>query len=421
MSERRRLARVVLREGREGPLLDGHPWVYKGAVQRLAGYERPGDPCEIVAADGRRLGHGYCNPASRILARVVGRREGPLRPQLLRQRLADAVRWRAEQGLGRPGDPQSGRAPLGEPADPDDPDDPDGATDAYRLVNSEGDRLPGLVVDRYGDGICLQLLTAGMERWREQLLAILGDLLAPAFVFERSDTPGRQEEGLETRTGLLAGELPEPLVVRELGLQFAVDPVQGHKTGFYLDQRENRLLAGLLAEGRRVLNAFCYTGAFSVHALAGGASEVISVDTSHEAVRLARENLARNGFAGAADLVRREDVFRTLRPGRQRYDLIVLDPPKFARGRAELEAASRGYRELNRLALEHLAPGGLLFTFSCSQAMGILPFQQQVQAAAAEAGREVQVLRRLGAGPDHPWQLPHREGEYLKGLLLRVA
>jgi 23S rRNA (cytosine1962-C5)-methyltransferase len=415
MNDRRRLAQVILKEGREGPLLDGHPWVFKGAVQRLSGFERPGDPCEIVAADGRRLGYGTCNPEARILARLVSRREGPLRPQLLRQRLTDAVRWRAEQGLGDSCDLQTGRAPLGEPADPDD------ATDAYRLVNSEGDRLPGLVVDRYGQGICLQLLTAGMERWREEILATLDDLLAPAFVFERSDTPGRQEEGLEPRSGLLTGALPEPLVVRELGLQFIVDPARGHKTGFYLDQRENRLLAGLLAEGRCVLNAFCYTGAFSVHALAGGATEVISVDSSHEAVRLARENLARNGFAQAADMVRRENVFRILRPGRQRYDMIVLDPPKFAHGRAEVEAASRGYRELNRLALGHLAPGGLLFTFSCSQAMGILPFQQQVQAAAAEAGRETQVLRRLGAGPDHPWQLPHREGEYLKGLLLRVV
>lgn len=390
------LARAVLKPGREKPVLGGHPWIFSGAVERLDGYNEPGDSCEVLDAAGRRLGFGYLNTRSQIVCRLVGAE--PPGPELWARRLEAALDLRARLGL-----------PAAAPA----------ATDAYRLVNAEGDFLPGLVIDRYGDGLCLQITTAGMERWRDELVALLRERLAPAFVYERSDAPLRREEGLPPRTGLLAGELPEPLVVREAGLEFAVDLARGHKTGLYLDQRENRLLAGGLARGAAVLNCFCYTGGFSVHAAAGGARKVVSVDLAREAVELARGNLARNGFAAAAAAVERADIFQRLRQEKGEYDLVVLDPPKFAKRESEVEGAARGYRDINRLALERLAPGGCLLTFSCSQAFSLLLFQQTVLEAAKETGREVQVVRRLGAAADHPFNACHREGDYLKGLLLR--
>lgn len=402
------LARVVLKQGREKPLLAGHPWLFSGAVERIDGDSAPGGLCRIVAASGQTLAFGYVNPRSQIIARVTGH-DGPLGPEQLRQRLASALALRQRLGL-----PASLTAGL-------DGSSPLPATDAFRLVNSEGDFLPGLIVDRYGTGLVVQLLTAGFDRRRGEVSALLQELLAPAFIYERSDVGVRAEEGLPPAAGLLAGERPDPLVAREAGLELLVDVVKGHKTGLYLDQRENRCLAGSLAAGLPVLNAFAYTGGFGVHAAAGGGEPVVSVEISQEGCELARRNLERNGFARAAADVHRADVFHYLRSDREAYGLIILDPPKFARKESEVERAARGYQDVNRLALQRLLPGGFLMTFSCSQAMSLLHFQQTVFVAAREAGREVHVLRRLGAAADHPFHAFHREGEYLKGLLLRCV
>jgi len=399
-----REAIVIVKPGREQPLRDGRPWLYKGAVQRLRGYREPGQPCRFVSRGGEQLGRGYCNAGSLILGRVVDR-EHPFSAGLVRLRLEQAVLRRARWELGDGG-------VLGGTSG--------AATDAYRLVNGEGDGLPGLVVDRYGPGVVLQILTAGMERIRKQVLDALRELLAPAFVVERSDTAARAAEGLAPRVEVAAGRVPDPLTIREDGLRHEVDLTGGHKTGLYLDQRENRRLVRRLAGGASLLNGFCYTGGFSVSALAGGARQAVGVDTSRRALARARRNLELNDLAAhAGDLVR-EDMFRFLRPGRELYDLVVLDPPKFARRREELDRALQGYRELNRLALAVLAPGGLLLTFSCSGLVGPGPFQQAVQDAAAAAGRRLDVLQRLQAGPDHPWPLGQPGGDYLKGLLVQA-
>lgn len=395
---------VILRPGRDQPLRDGRPWIYKGAVQRLRGYSEPGQPCRFVTTGGEVLGHGFCNADSLILGRFVDR-ERPFGPGLVRGRLEAALLRRARWGLGDGGVLSGTTGAM---------------TDAYRLVNGEGDGLPGLVVDRYGPGIAVQFLAAGMERIREAILDALRELLAPAFIVERSDTAAREEEGLPPAAGVLQGTPPEPLLVREGGLEYEVSLLVGHKTGLYLDQRENRRLLRRLADGASVLDGFCYSGGFALAAAAGGARRVVAVDTSRTALALARRNLERNGHARLAGDVLREDMFRFLRPGRERYDLIVLDPPKFARRRAELDRALEGYRELNRLALTALAPGGMMLTFSCSGLVGAGPFQRAVQEAAVEAGRRLDVLQRLQAGPDHPWPLGQPGGDYLKGLLVQA-
>lgn len=401
-------ARLVLKPGRDRAVRGGHPWVFSGSVERLEGEAEPGAACSIADAAGEVIAYGYLNPRSQIIARVTGR-DGPPGPGVWRARLEDAIAWRRRLGLLPPG----GRLDdAGAAAEPD-------PTTACRLIDSEGDFLPGLIVDRYGPGVVVQLLTAGMERWRAEIVALLGERLRPVFIHERSDTPLRAEEGLPASAGPLAGEAPDPLLVREHGLDFAVDIVRGHKTGLYLDQRENRRLAGRLARGLRVLNCFAYAGGFAVHAGAGGAAASVSVDISRDACAAAEANLERSGLAGAAHEVVRADVFHYLRSDRERYGLIVLDPPKFARGDAEVAGAARGYQDINRLALARLETGGLLLTFSCSQAVSLLTFQQVVFAAAREQGCELQVLRRLGAAADHPFNACHREGEYLKGLLLR--
>jgi len=395
---------VVVKPGREDAEPGRHPWIFKGSIARVMGYQAPGDPCAFTTQDGAALGWGYVNTRSLLAGRIVSL-GGPVTRRLLRDRLGEAVAARAALGLGDGG-------PLGAGGEE--------RTDCYRLVNSEGDGLPGLIVDRYGTGLVLQFLTAGAERWRHDVIDALAAHLAPTFLYERSDSRTRTDEGLEAARGLLSGALTDPVLVRENGLVYETSPEAGHKTGLYLDQRENRALVGTLARDRRVLNCFAYTGGFSMAAAAGGAENVVSVDASKSACAAAERNLRRNGFPEAAGLVQREDVFRFLRPGRDRYDLVILDPPKFARSQRELDGAERGYREINRLGVDKLAPGGLLLTFSCSQAMNLLRFQQTVQESVLAAGRRARVLRRLSAGPDHPWLLGHREGEYLKGLLLLV-
>jgi 23S rRNA (cytosine1962-C5)-methyltransferase len=294
-----------------------------------------------------------------------------------------------------------------------------------RLINAESDNLPGVIADRYDDTVVLQLSSAGADKWRRAITGALVAATGCARIYERSDSDVRALEGLEPATGWLHGEAPvEAINVIENGIRYHVDVIGGHKTGFYLDQRDNRRLLGTLADGKQVLNCFCYTGGFTLQALAGGATGVHSIDSSGPALALAQSNLALNADLPAARAEWQEaDVFQTLRElktqGRN-YDVIVLDPPKLAPTAAHAKRAARAYKDVNLSALRLLNPGGLLMTFSCSGGVGIELFQKIVAGAALDAGRDARIVRRLSGSADHPVGMAFPEGEYLKGLLLQV-
>jgi 23S rRNA (cytosine1962-C5)-methyltransferase len=301
---------------------------------------------------------------------------------------------------------------------------PSEQTNALRMVHGESDGLPGLIVDRYADTLVAQFLSSGAERWCELLADQCLECFAAERVYERSDANVRQLEGLPQRSGLLRGdEPPERIEILENRLRFLVDVRQGHKTGFYLDQRDNRARVGALARGRDVLDCFAYSGGFTVSALAGEARSVLAVDASAGALALGRENLALNGLsAGCADWLE-GDVFQVLRKFRDQvrdFDLIVLDPPKFARTASQAQRAARGYKDINLLAFKLLRPGGILVTFSCSGGVDADLFQKIVAGAALDAGVEAQVVERLHQGPDHPVALNYPEGAYLKGLVVSL-
>nr|HQV16440.1 class I SAM-dependent rRNA methyltransferase [Denitromonas sp.] len=297
--------------------------------------------------------------------------------------------------------------------------------EGLRLIHGESDGLPGVVVDRYGPVVVMQLTSAGADKWRDAIVAALVQATGCEAVYERSDSDVRGREGLEPVTGCVYGELPADLSIVEHGVRMAVDVVGGHKTGFYLDQRDNRRLTGELAAGRRVLNCFCYTGGFSLQALAGGASSTLSIDSSGPALVTAAANLAMNPQLDASRAEWREaDVFaalRELREAGERFDMIILDPPKFAPSAAHAERAARAYKDINMYGFRLLNPGGLLMTYSCSGGIGIELFHKIIAGAASDAGVDGRILHRLGAAPDHPVGLSVPEGEYLKGLTCQVG
>jgi 23S rRNA (cytosine1962-C5)-methyltransferase len=392
--------RIVLGAGRDKSLRLRHPWIFSGAIDRVEGDPAPGDTVDVFGADGAWLACAGWSPSSQIRARVWS---------FVADTRIDAgffaTRVRAAVSL------RSGLV--------------NGTHDGVRLVHGESDGLPGVIADRYGDVVVLQCLSAGGERWRQAIADALAEVTAATCVFERSDAEVRALEGLPARVGPLRGTLPEAITIREDGLVYRIDPVRGQKTGFYLDQRDNRRLVRTHATGRRVLNAFCYTGGFTLAALAGGAASVVSIDSSAEALALARENLQRNPALPAACASWLEaDVFadlRRLRNAGAAFDLIVLDPPKFAPTAAHAQRATRAYKDINLLALKMLAPGGLLATFSCSGGISADLFQKVLAGAALDAGVDAQILARLGPSADHPVALAFPEGDYLKGLLIRKA
>jgi len=300
---------------------------------------------------------------------------------------------------------------------------PQGETTALRLIHAESDGIPGLVVDQYEDVLVMQLLTAGVEKWRDEIRDILVESTQAACVYERSDVEVRRLEGLEPRLGLVHGSLPESLIISEHGLKFQIDVAGGQKTGFYVDQRRNRQKLREVAAGRDVLNCFCYTGAFSIYAAAGGARSVLSIDSSGEALQFAEANLKLNQIPDGVVTWQEGDVFkdlRSMRDSRQSYDLIVLDPPKFAPTAAQAKRAVRGYKDINLLAFKLLRPGGLLFTFSCSGGVKEELFQKVVAGAALDAGVDARIVDKLHQGVDHPVALQFPEGAYLKGLVCEV-
>ncbi|MHB1292249.1 MAG: class I SAM-dependent rRNA methyltransferase [Sulfuricella sp.] len=387
---------LILNPGREKSLQHRHPWIFTGAVERIKGEPQSGETVAVRDIHGAFLALAAYSPKSQILGRVWTYRENETVDEaFLRARLARAIGLRQELAK---------------------------TTDGMRLVHGESDGLPGLVVDRYGDTLVMQVLSAGMERWRGTLADLLVELSGCANLYERSDAEVRDLEGLPARSGILRGVLPVPLVIREHGLKFYVDVENGQKTGFYLDQRDNRRRVGELAKDKDVLNCFCYSGGFSLSALQGGARSVLSVDSSAEALALARENVKLNNLAADRAEWLEADVFKSLRLMRDQgksFDLIVLDPPKFAPTAHHAANAARAYKDINLWALKLLRPGGLLATFSCSGGVTADLFQKILAGSALDAGVTAQIVGRFAADADHPAVLNFPEGEYLKGLLLR--
>ena len=375
-----------------------HPWIFSGAIDRVEGEPSAGSVVTVLDADGAALARAAYSPTSQIRARVwTFDAAQSVDAAFVARRVAAAA---------------SARAPM-----------LDARHNAARLVHGESDGLPGIVADRYGDVIVVALTSAGAEFFRADIVAALAALQGVSCVYERSDAEVRSLEGLPPRTGIAHGHLPREVTMLEDALAYGVDPVGGQKTGFYLDQRDNRRLVRTLAAGRRVLNAFCYTGGFTLAALAGDATEVVSIDSSDEALAQGRLNLSRNpGLAANRNAWIAADAFtelRQLRNAAASFDLIVLDPPKFAPTAAHAERAARAYKDINLLALKLLAPGGFLATFSCSGGVSAELFQKILAGAALDANAEAQIVQRLTASADHPVALEFPEGEYLKGFLLR--
>ena len=392
---------VYLQKERERSLLRRHPWFFSKAIENVKGKVAPGAPVEIFSHDGRWLARGAWSPESQIRVRIwTFTRSEQIDTDFFVRRLSAAQQGRemliAEQGLS-----------------------------AYRLVAAESDGLPGIIIDRYNNFLVCQLLSAGAEYHKQQLFDALKELFPECSLYERSDVAVRKKEGLAERHGVVYGELPpDELVIEENnGVKIIVDIKTGHKTGFYLDQRDNRAIAGRYAKGRKVLNCFCYTGAFGVYALRGGATEVVNVDVSEPALAIARRNAEVNALDLSHAQFHKQDVFKLLRDCRERgekFDMIVLDPPKFAESKAQLDGACRGYKDINLLACQLLNPNGILLTFSCSGLMTSDLFQKIVADAALDAGREAQILERMSQAADHPISTAYPEGFYLKGLVVRV-
>jgi 23S rRNA (cytosine1962-C5)-methyltransferase len=393
---------VYLKAGKEKSLQRRHPWVYSTAIGKTAGTPQSGDTVEVRAADGKFLAWGAFSPESQIRIRAWSFLETDVIDNAW---IANKIRVAAQR-----------REVL------------DAQTNAQRLVFGEADQLPGLIVDRYGDWAVVQILSAAIEYWRAAVLDAVASLPGIRHVYERSDAATRQREGLPPVAGPVTKFHQEPDVhvvpVIENGVHYRVDIAKGHKTGFYVDQRDNRALVGALAKGKRVLNCFCYTGGFSLAALVNGAAEVISIDSSGDALARGALNQSVNlGIAGdARSEWRDENVFDALKQllaDGEMFDIVILDPPKFAPSVAHLDKAARAYKEISMKGLKLLKPNGYLLTFSCSGAMSVDLFQKVIAGAVVDSRIDMQMLRRLEAGIDHPMLMTHPEGEYLKGLLLQ--
>lgn len=389
--------RLRLSPGREKSLKRRHPWIFSGAVESVEGEPRAGDTVEVRTSDGELLAVAAYSPRSQIRARAWCWDGRDVDASFFTERIEDAAFARIALGI-------------------------DKVSDALRLVHAEADGLPGVIADRYGETVVVQLLSAGADRWREAIVDALSGLPGVERVWERSDADARELEGLKPRVGLLRGKpLSGTPVVHEHGLAFKAEVDAGHKTGFYLDQRDNRHLLRELASGKDVLDCFSYTGGFALNAVHGGARSVVAIDSSGLALDMARANAQLNNLAGAEWI--EGDVFQTLRRFRDQaraFDVIVLDPPKFAPTAAHAQRASRAYKDINLLAFKMLRPGGHLMTFSCSGGISPDLFQKIVAGAALDAHVDARIEKWLHAAPDHPVALSFPESEYLKGLLCRA-
>jgi 23S rRNA (cytosine1962-C5)-methyltransferase len=395
-------SKIILQPGREKSLLRRHPWLFSGAIASLKGPEPElGESVEIADAHGQFLAWAAYSPNSQIRARIWSFDQNkPMSKALLEEFLLRCIRRRTESGFIMDGQ------------------------QAFRLINAESDGLPGCVIDVYGTILVCQFLSSGWELWRDSLCELLRQHLPDCTgILERSDSDSRVKEGLHERKGLLSGVVPSHVEILENGLRLIIDPWKGHKTGYYLDQRDARAAVTRYSKDREVLNAFCYTGGFGLKALQGGAKHVVQMDVSGDSLEIARQNTVLNGLPLDRVEWSENDVFHELRKYRDRgrqFDLIILDPPKFAESQATLEKAARGYKDINLLGLKLLRPGGLLFTFSCSGLMGAEFFGKIIADAAVDAKRECQIIDRFFQPADHPVAPVFPEGLYLKGLLVRA-
>ena len=394
---------IILKADREKSLLRRHPWIFSGAVECVNGNPANGDTLPVFSAKGEFLAWAAYNASSQITARVWSWLETEtIDTDFFRRKISNALAARRELRPATTSEMNTG----------------------MRLIHAESDGLPGLIVDQYGEVLVMQIGSSGAEFWRDTCADILQELCQPTCIYERSDSDSRALEGLELRNGILRRTLPDNVEVIEQGLRFKVDIAAGQKTGFYLDQRDNRALTETLARDKDVLNCFCYTGGFSLYSLRGGAKSVLSIDASADALRIAEENITRNGLDAARAEWLEADVFLALRKLRDQgrtFDLIILDPPKFAPTAAFAEKAARGYKDINLLAFKLLRPGGILATYSCSGGISEDLFQKIIAGAALDAGVDAQIIHHLHASADHPVLLSFPEGTYLKGLVLRIG
>lgn len=391
---------IKLKRGRDKSIGRKHPWIFSGAIESVRDVRSNGETVEIISADGKHLGYGSFSKESQISVRMLSFNPEEKPDEIfIKKRIKEALNFR-DSIVDK------------------------NSTNAYRLINAESDNLPGIIVDKYSDYLVCQFLSAGAEFWKNIVIDALIELTDPICIYERSDVDVRDKEGLVKSKGIIFGKLPDlPIEIIENGNKLLVDIVNGHKTGFYLDQRENRKIISDFARGRNILNCFSFTGGFSVYALKAGASKVINIDSSEEALSLAEKNLINNGFTNNQYENICEDVFkylRKLRDSNQKYDLIILDPPKFAESVSQVEKASRGYKDINLLAMKLLNPNGILFTFSCSGHITRELFNKIISDAALDSGREVKIIKHLTQSPDHSISTNFPESLYLKGLVCNV-
>jgi len=391
---------VVLKKGKEKAVLHRHPWVFSGAIEKVKGKPANGDVVKLIDAKGAFMAYGFYNDQSRVALRLLEWDETvEIDEQWFRNKVAVAVESRSEVLV-------------------------DGVTNTCRLIFSESDYLPGLIVDKYADHLAVQVLTSGIEKVMPCIIDELNSILKPGSIFDKSDATSRGHEGLQTQNIVLAGiHPPDRVEVIENGIKYNINIAEGQKSGFYCDQRDNRKIVAAHAKGKKVLDCFSYTGGFTLNALQNQAASVMSVDSSALAVETLKENVLLNGFDPSKVTTVTSDVnkqLRKLREDGELFDIVVLDPPKYAPSRSALDKASRAYKDLNRLGMLLLNKGGLLATYSCSGAMNMETFKQVLAWAALDAGKQVQFINQLCQPEDHPVRSSFPEGEYLKGLLCRV-
>ena len=390
--------KVIIKKGREKPIYRRHPWIFSGAIKGVDGEPSLGEPVQVLDSGGNFLAWGAFSPESQIMIRIWSwDQEQIISPDFFSSRIQASLDHRHRIGFDHP---------------------------MMRLVHAESDGLPGLIVDRYGDVVVYQLLSAGVEYWKEEIPEILANLTGAETIYERSDGDVREKEGLPKRAGTVIGpDLEELITVEDAGIKTLIDIKKGHKTGYYLDQRENRGKVSAMCSGKKVLDCFCYTGGFSVPAAIKGAASITMIDESQDALHLAERNAAINNIRGDLIKVQKGDVFELLRKFRdqdEKFDLIILDPPKFAPTASFADKAARGYKDINLLAFKLLSQGGFLATFSCSGGINREFFLRVLSGAALDAGVNARIQISMEQSADHSINLSFPEGSYLKGFGIRV-
>ena len=388
------MAKAVLRKTRESRVRSGHPWVFASDIERVEGNFEPGDVVDVVSSHNTYLGRAFYNPRSQISLRMLTTHDEPVDEAFFRRRVQEAWDYRNQ---------------FCDPA-------------SCRLIFSESDFLPGLIVDKFGDYLVVQSLCLGIEKWKQSIVRDLAEIVHPKGIWERSDVPVRRLEGLEQTTGLLYGEVPDSIDMVENGLRFVVDVKNGQKTGFFLDQKENRAAIAPLCKGARVLDCFCHNGSFSLHAARYGAKSVLGVDISEEALEVARLNAANNGLSDVVTFEAHNcfDHLRELTDAHEQFDVVILDPPAFTKTRAAVESALRGYKEINLRGMKLVRKGGFLVTCSCSQHVSPEQFKDMINQAARDSKTKLRLVENRTQGHDHPILPASPETQYLKCMILQV-